>query len=278
MLVWAAIALLPAIAQASEQVSSNWAGQLVTARQGRARFATVSGTWVVPTATCTAGERAYSAVWVGLGGYREGSQGLEQLGTEQDCATNGSAAYSAWFELLPAAPVSIKGVSVHPGDTVSASATVAGHSVTFRLRDLTTGARYATTRRAPTIDVSSAEWIVEAPSSCSSDGSCTTLPLAKIGTVAFTSATARSGRQARPAGDTAFSDTALKLEQDSVTFSGRPFDAEAEEAASGPTRTLLTASPTAPAAPLGAFSVSLTEQTTQLPAPSVPTLPGFGRR
>jgi len=276
-LALAAATLVPAVAEASEQVSSNWAGQLVTARQGRGRFTTVSGTWVVPTATCTAGDRAYSAVWVGLGGYREDSEGLEQLGTEQDCAADGGAGYSAWFELLPAAPVSIRGMNVHPGDTVSASATVAGHSVTFRLRDLTTGARYATTRHAPTIDVSSAEWIVEAPSSCSSQGRCTTLPLAKIGTVTFASATATSGKLARPAGDTAFTDTALKLEQDSVTFSGRPSNAEAE-AATGPTRTLLTESPTAPVAPLGAFSVSLTEQTTQLPAPSIPTLPGFARR
>lgn len=276
-LVCVAATLVPAAAQASERLSSNWAGQSATTKQARGRFTTVSGTWVVPTATCTVGDQAYSAVWVGLGGYKEDSEGLEQLGTEQDCGSNGSVGYSAWFELLPAAPVSIKGIKVHPGDTVTASATVAGHSVTFRLRDLTTSARYATTRHASAIDVSSAEWIVEAPSSCSSLGRCTTLPLAKIGTVTFASATATSGNQARPAGDPAFSNTALELEQDSVTFSGRPFDTEAE-AATGPTRTLLTASPTAPAAPLGGFSVSLAEQTTRLSVPSAPTLPGFGRR
>lgn len=268
--------LVPASARAAEQVSSNWAGQLVTARHAAGRFSSVSGTWIVPTATCSASQEGDSAVWVGLGGYRENVEGLEQLGTEQDCGPKGSATYGAWLELLPAGPVAIK-LQVHPGDTVSASATVAGHSVTFRLRDLTTGARYASTRHDGTVDVSSAEWIVEAPSSCSSLGRCTTLPLAKIGTTTFAAATATSGKQTRPAGSTAWSNTAIKLEQDSVAFSGQPFNTEAE-AATGPTRTVLTAAPSAPTVPYGAFSVSLTEQATQLSASSVPTLPGFGRR
>jgi len=275
-LVCSAVTLAPVSAQAAEQVSTNWAGQLVTTKHATGSFSSVSGTWVVPTATCSAGQGAYSAVWVGLGGYREDVEGLEQLGTEQDCSRNGSATYGAWLEILPAGPVVIK-LQVHPGDTASASATVAGHSVTFRLRDLTTGAHYVSTRHATVVDVSSAEWIVEAPSSCSSLDRCTTLPLAKIGTTAFAAATATSGKQTLPAGSTAWSTTAIKLEQDSVTFSGQPSNGEAQDA-TGPTRTVLTAAPSAPTAPYGVFSVSLTEQTTQLSAPSVPTLPGFGRR
>jgi hypothetical protein len=271
----AAPTLVPAVAQASEQVSSNWAGYAAVARSARAKFSSVSGTWVVPTAKCSAGREAYSAVWVGLGGYHENAKGLEQLGTEQDCNRNGLASYAAWFEILPASSHAIK-LHVHPGDSVSASTTVTGRSVTFHIRDLTTGARYATTRQAPATDVSSAEWIVEAPSACSKSGRCTGLPLANVGTVEFASATATAAKHTRPAGDAVWSNTTLKLEQESLTLPGRPFHAGAE-AQTGPTRTLVTAAPSAAAAPYGSFSVSLSEQITQLPAPSIPTLPGFGR-
>jgi hypothetical protein len=274
-LVCAAVALAPAVAQAGERVSSNWAGYVAVPRHARGKFSSVSGTWVVPTAACSAGHEAYSAVWVGLGGFHEDAEVLEQLGTEQDCNRKGLASYAAWFEILPASPDAIK-INVHPGDTVSASTTVAGHSVTFRIRDLATGVRYATTRHAAATDVSSADWIVEAPSTCSTSGRCAALPLAKVGTVDFASATATADKQTNPAGDAVWSNTTLKLEQASVTLPGRPFHAEAD-AQTGPTQTLVTAAPSAAAAPYGSFSVSLTEQITQLSAPSIPTLPGFGR-
>jgi hypothetical protein len=202
--VCAAVALAPAVAQAGEQVSSNWAGNVAVPRHARGKLSSVSGTWVVPTATCSAGHEAYSAVWVGLGGYHEHAEGLEQLGTEQDCNDKGLASYAAWFEILPASPHAIH-INVHPGDTVSASTTVAGHSVTFRMRDLTTGARYAATRHTATTDVSSADWILEAPSTCATSGRCTALPLANVGIVDFASATATAGRQTKPAGDAVWS-------------------------------------------------------------------------
>jgi Peptidase A4 family len=271
----AAPTFVPAVARASEQVSSNWGGYVAARRPEHGKFTSVSGTWVVPTATCSAGREAYSAVWVGLGGYNEHAKGLEQLGTEQDCNRKGTASYTAWFEILPASSRAIK-LNVHAGDSLSASTTVTGRSVTFRIRDLTTGGRYAATRRASATDVSTAEWIVEAPSACAKSGGCTALPLANVGTVQFASATAAAGKQTGIAGDAVWSNTTLKLEQESLTLPGRPFHAGAE-AQTGPTRTLVTAAPSAAAAPYGSFSVSLTEQITQLPAPSIPTLPGFGR-
>lgn len=238
-------------------------------------FSSVSGTWVVPAATCSAGNESYSAVWVGLGGANENAKGLEQAGTEEDCNRTGGASYAAWFEILPAGPVAVH-INVHPGDTVAVSTTVAGHGVTFHIRNLTTGAHYATTRRASVTDVSTAEWILEAPSSCSSSGVCEALPLAKVGTVDFDSATAKAGSETAPAGDAVWSNTALDLEQESVSLP-RPSFYHSEAQTTGPTRTIVTAAPSAAGAPNGSFSVSLTEQTTELTLPSVPTLPGFGR-
>lgn len=272
----ALLLLSPAVVQAAEQISTNWAGHVAASRHPRREpFSSVSGTWVVPAATCSAGHQADSATWVGLGGYREHAKSLEQAGTEQDCNRTGDASYAAWFEIIPAAPVTVR-IKVHPGDTVAASTTVAGHAVTFHIRDLTTGARYATTRRASTTDVSTAEWIVEAPSTCSASGLCEPLPLANVGTVNFDSATATAGAQTAAAGDAAWSGATVELEQESISLPRPSFFHSEAQTTAGPTRTIVTAAPSAAGAPYGAFSVSLTEQTTELSLPSVPTLPGFG--
>jgi Peptidase A4 family len=277
LLIAGVLLALPTAAQAAAQVSTNWAGYVAAPhRPDRESFSSVSGTWVVPAATCSAGDQAYSTVWVGLGGSSENAKGLEQAGTEQDCSRTGAASYGAWFEILPAAPVAVR-INMHPGDTVTVSTTVAGHGVTFQIRDLTTGAHYATTRRASVTDVSSAEWILEAPSSCSSSGVCEALPLAKVGTVDFDSATARAGDEAGTAGDAVWSNTALDLEQESISVPRPPYFNSEAQTASGPTRTIVTAAPSATGASNGSFSVSLSEQTTELSLPSVPTLPGFGR-
>lgn len=275
-LVIAGILLLPAAAQAGAQVSTNWAGYVAAPfRPRREAFRSVSGTWVVPAAACSAGDQAYSAVWVGLGGSSENATSLEQAGTEQDCNRAGAASYAAWFEILPAGPVTVH-MNVRPGNTVAVSTTVAGHAVTFRMRDLTTGAHYATTRRASATDVSTAEWILEAPSSCSANGVCEALPLAKLGAVEFDSATAQVGADTGTAGGTDWANTMLELEQESISVP-RPFFYSEAQTATGPTRTIVTAAPSAADAPDGSFSVSLNEQTSELPLPSVRTFPGFGR-
>ena len=159
-------------------------------------FRSVSGSWRVPRVSCTTGQPGYSAVWVGLGGYRNSSNALEQVGTDADCSRSGHAHYDSWFELIPAAPVSVP-LSTRPGDVMTGSVTVAGHHVTLRLRDSRSGARYSTTRRASAIDISSADWILEAPSNCEGSG-CQTLALSDFGAVSFLSATATSGSHTGP--------------------------------------------------------------------------------
>ncbi|MBV8954227.1 MAG: hypothetical protein JO179_08810, partial [Solirubrobacterales bacterium] len=63
---------------------------------------------------------------------------------------------------------------------------------TLVLRDSSTHRSFRKTLRAAAIDVSSAEWIVEAPSECISDNICQTLPLANFGSATFSLAAARS--------------------------------------------------------------------------------------
>src|ERR1700710_533459 len=101
--------------------SSNWAGY--AARRTGVTFKRVSGAWTVPAVDCLSSTSAYSANWVGLGGYTSTSKALEQLGTESDCSASGKAKYDAWFEVVPAAATTAK-LTIRPGDKMFASTTV----------------------------------------------------------------------------------------------------------------------------------------------------------
>lgn len=71
--------------------SSNWSGYAETSSSP---YTGVSGTWTVPTVSCSGGGSSYSAAWLGIDGFNNDS--LIQTGTEQDC-NGSSASYSAWW-------------------------------------------------------------------------------------------------------------------------------------------------------------------------------------
>lgn len=166
---------------------SNWAGYVSTG-QGT-RFQSVGGTWVEPAVACTPGRPTYMSSWVGLGG--DTSQALEQIGTEADCASDGKATYSSWFELYPTISGSPK-LAIRPGDVVSAAVTVIAGKVRLDMTDETRGTRFIRVVVGKRLDVSSAEWIVEAPSVCATGdlASCHDSRLSDFGSTGFTAARA----------------------------------------------------------------------------------------
>lgn len=168
--------------------STNWAGYAVH-RSGES-FRQVVGVWAEPAATCRRGHRTFSSYWVGLGGYSLSSRALEQTGTEVDCTSAGQVHAFAWFELVPAASVRVR-LEVPPGDLLRGAVTVSGHRVHILLQDLTRHTAFSKALQAPDVDVSSAEWIVEAPSECLGSGRCFTLPLANFGLASFDGAEAQ---------------------------------------------------------------------------------------
>src|SRR3954451_24163766 len=181
-LLAAAAAAAPAAA-AESTTSSNWAGYAV--RHPGTHFARVSGAWTMPRVDCSAAETRWSAVWVGLGGYDDDSPALEQIGTEADCDRRGRARYTAWYELVPDVSQDAA-IRALPGDRMSASVTVFGRRVRLRLSNRTTGRAFTKTMTARVVDVTSAEWILEAPSACggtTADDSCQIMPLADFGTL-----------------------------------------------------------------------------------------------
>lgn len=172
------------------QVSSNWAGYVALPPETTTvSFADVTATWKQPKGRCVSGRSDSAAFWVGLGGFNADSQALEQLGTEIDCAGDGTAAhYSAWWEIVPAGSVKIP-LKIAAGDTIAAALLADGRTVTLSMRNLTRKTRFSKRITvAHDLDVTSAEWIAEAPSLCSSSGRCRAVPLTNFGNVSFSSA------------------------------------------------------------------------------------------
>jgi hypothetical protein len=184
--------------------STNWSGYATSS----ATFSDVKGTWVEPAVTCAEGQSGYAAFWVGLGGFDGSTGGLEQIGTESDC-TAGHPVYAAWFEFLPAPSTPIT-MTVSPGDTITAEVSVDGSLVTLTLTNVTTGESFTTQDTPRELDVSSAEWIAEAPSQCNKTG-CISLPLANFATAEFSGSSTTANGHTGTISDAAWTATGIQL-------------------------------------------------------------------
>jgi hypothetical protein len=198
------LAILAASVLHASSTSSNWAGYAVNG----ATFTDVKGTWVQPAVSCAAAGSRYAAFWVGLGGTADGNGGLEQTGTESDCE-DGQPSYRAWYEILPAASVSVP-LTIAAGDTISAEVSVDGTAATLTLTDVTTTQTFTTTLTPSVLDTSSAEWIAEAPSRCFGSR-CLPLQLANFGTVQFSGSSTTANGHVGTISDATWSATAIEL-------------------------------------------------------------------
>jgi hypothetical protein len=126
--------------------------------------------------SCGSTPTAYSSFWVGIDGYS--SNTVEQIGTDSDCQS-GSPVYYAWFEFYPHPSFTINSLTIHVGDVISAEVTYNNELFTVSLTDETTGQSFSTSAKMKSAKLSSAEWIIEAPSGGG------LLPLADFNTVAY---------------------------------------------------------------------------------------------
>ncbi|HUY64052.1 MAG TPA: G1 family glutamic endopeptidase [Acidimicrobiales bacterium] len=177
--------------------SNNWSGYNQGYLEKNTLFKSISGQWVVPTATYRSGgpTTENSASWVGIGGgclntscSLTDASSLIQAGTEQDVSSDGTTSYSAWWEIVPAPQVSVSTVAVHPGDLVSVSiAYTVPELWTITLTDRTDGQGFTQTVPYPSTMLT-AEWIEEAPIVVGG-GSAGEASLPNLSTVHFDSAT-----------------------------------------------------------------------------------------
>ena len=181
--------------------SNNWSGYNKGALETGTTFHSISGTWVVPTASAhKKGEDEYSSSWVGIGGgcletsCLATDETLIQAGTEQDVAADGTASYSTWYELIPAPSINTS-LAVHPGDTVTVTI---GESVPevwgISIKDVTTGQSFSTTVPYPST-YGTAEWVEETPLLIGTSGTgFSAMP--NLGTVQFSGATVNGANAA----------------------------------------------------------------------------------
>ena len=214
-------------------VSSNWAGYVATGigststtASSSMAYTDVTGQWTQPSAICTPGSSSSAALWVGLGGYSTSAQELEQAGTSADCDRNGKATYYAWYELVPADSVNVK-LKINPGDVIAAtvcttdgsSTCVAnGTDILVQVKDRTRHTSFTKHLQMSAHDLTSAEWIIEAPALCGSSGSCSEIPLTNFGTVNFSRTYARGNNIPGTITNSNWMSTAIQL----VPESSRP--------------------------------------------------------
>jgi hypothetical protein len=142
-------------------VSPNWSGYAVVDHKGE--VSGVTGSWVVPTASCGAPypKNSGASHWVGIDGYI--SSTVEQTGTDADCS-DGSPVYYAWYEFFPKPGVTIKSITVQPGDVMVASVNYLSDIFTITITDQTSNQTFSTSQAVPKARRTSAEWIAEANS------------------------------------------------------------------------------------------------------------------
>lgn len=183
-------ALYIPLARTSNGLYLNWSGYAVSVSD----VTSVSGTFTVPTVSGPATVGGLStdvSVWVGIDGYTSGT--VEQTGVSGsiDPKTN-TVSYYAWWEMYPRSSTKIRAFSVSHGDHVTASVSyLSGGSFKLSISDLTNGASFTTTARAPqggpgVAQRNSAEWVVERAATIYK-GYLTILPLATFDSATFTS-------------------------------------------------------------------------------------------
>lgn len=146
-------------------------------------LSSVSAAWTAPTPTGNGSTLSADATWIGIGGIS--TNDLIQVGTEDTVSASGTVSTSAFYEMLPDAAQTVPGVTVNPGDSISASLNeISAGQWTISINDLTDNESYTTTVSYSSSN-SSAEWIEEDPSFTSGR----LVPFDDYGTVNFSDCT-----------------------------------------------------------------------------------------
>ncbi len=170
-------------ANTTSYTSTNWSGYMATT----GTFSTVSGAWNATEATGNGSTTTADATWIGIGGVS--SDDLIQVGTANTISASGHVSASAFYEMLPAVSITVPGITVTPGDAMTASITkLSGNQWSISITDTTDNESYTNTF-AYTSSESSAEWIEEDPSYSNNRQ----IPFDNFGTASFSNALTTMG-------------------------------------------------------------------------------------
>ncbi len=196
--------------------STNWSGYASLTNLKNPQYNSVSNVaaqWTVPAVTCVPGSQ-YSAIWIGIDGYADNS--VEQIGTSQDCR-GGAPSYYVWYEMYPRSMVKTN-LTVSSGDSIAASVQYNGNNnFQLKLSNQTTGNTYSTTQRLSGVRRTSAEWVVEAPSSMFG-----VLPLSNFGTATISNASTTINNHTGGISDGAWQNDKIIMKSSGGTIKATP--------------------------------------------------------
>ena len=149
--------------------SRNWAGSIVPALGGR-RFTAIAGSWRVPDIGAKTDEWSLVSIWVGLGGARQASRSMPQIGSEHGWI-DGEPVHRLWCQwwlgsdsagylshlVETDAPLAV-------GEEITCSLSVDSSGMNVAFLWAHGGKRYETTGTSTRpVMADTANWIVERP-------------------------------------------------------------------------------------------------------------------
>jgi len=179
--------LSPTLAQAipvsATSRNAYWAGYVATRASG---YGEVRATWRVPAIKCSRATHGNGTVyaWIGEGGYARGVMSpLIQAGTASDCF-DGLLRYHAFYETYPGSYAQDFPVSIEAGDAFAVLVRqISASQWKLSVHDLTLHER-SSTLIYHQVDMTTADFVVERPTLCSSD--CSQVSVPRFDPVVFT--------------------------------------------------------------------------------------------
>lgn len=143
------------------QTTDIYAGYAATNFAGQTTYQKVTGHWIVPQASCAAGENSASSIWVGMTSGDSLQSTLAQLGADSDCSS-GTPQYYIWWEMYPQPSVPLDLV-VEPGDSITATVAFRQNQFYLSIDDFQAQYHFSITQSGKSSDTTIAECITEAP-------------------------------------------------------------------------------------------------------------------
>lgn len=165
----AVVALSPGLASASTAapavpgitlVSPIASGYAAVPKPGGSDFIHVQSAYLVPKVNCQTTPNGVAQIRAGLDGISDNT--VERVGISEACK-NGTASYTAWYQMFPAMGSPAPTFHPSPGDSVTASVTADGGTYTLSIHDLTSGMSFTVNKSCPNCHNSSAEVTAGSP-------------------------------------------------------------------------------------------------------------------
>ena len=165
--------------------STNWSGyaaQTDLEKPDSNVVSMVCAIWQVPEIDTNSAANSAVAIWVGIDGFSIDSPSIQQVGII--ASYNGfRTTYTGFVATHPESAFSLDGFPLNPNDLIGAEIEYTSNdNFDFYLMNINEEVYTKISMKVPGAKRNSAEWIIEAPTTCTNKG-CSVTPLANFGTL-----------------------------------------------------------------------------------------------